>query len=159
MPRAYSSDLRGRVLAACDDGGRPSAVAERFRVARASVYLWLKQRREEARCEAKRPGGGAKPAIRGEAADALARLVEERNDLTLAEYADELEAEAGVRAAPSMICRALKRLGLPRKKRRSGRPSRRVKTSPPSARPTGSGSGGATRATSSSSTSAASRPR
>lgn len=119
MPRPYSVDLRSRALAACDAGERPSAVAERFCVARASVYLWLKQRRDEGRTEPKRLGGGPKPVIRDGVAEALGRLVGERNDRTLVEYADRLEAETGVRAAPSMLCRALKRLGLPRKKDRA----------------------------------------
>ncbi len=116
MPRPYSVDLRGRALAACDAGERPGAVAERFCVARATVYLWLKQRRDEGRTEAKRLGGGPPPVIRDGVAEALGRLVGERNDRTLAEYADRLEAATGVRAAPSMVCRALQRLGLRRKK-------------------------------------------
>jgi transposase len=116
MPRPYSGDLRARALAACDAGERPGAVAKRFCVARATVYLWLKQRRDEGRTEAKRLGGGPQPVIRDGVADALARLVAAANDRTLAEYADRLEAATGVRAAPSMVCRALQRLGLPRKK-------------------------------------------
>ena len=52
--RPYSSDLRRRVLAACEEGERPSAVARRFQVARASVYLWLQHWRAEGRCQAKR---------------------------------------------------------------------------------------------------------
>ncbi len=125
MPRPYSLDLRGRALAACDAGERPGAVAQRFCVARATVDAWLQQRRDEGRCGPKRMGGGPKPVIRDGVADALARLVGERNDLTLAEYADRLAAEMGVRAAPSMVCRALQRLNLPRKNRPCAPPSGR----------------------------------
>ncbi len=120
MPRPYSQDLRTRALAAVDAGERPSAVAERFCVARATVYLWLKQRRDEGRTAPKPARGGPAPVIRGAAADALGRLVRADDDLTLAEYAQALEAEAGVRAAPSMLCRALQRLNLPRKKDPAG---------------------------------------
>ena len=116
MPRPYSMDLRSRALAACDAGERPSAVARRFQVARATVYLWLQQRRDEGRTEAKRPGGGSRPVIRDGVAATLGRLAADRNDLTLAEYADALEAATGLRAAPSMLCRAFQRLNLPRKK-------------------------------------------
>jgi transposase len=116
MPRPYSQDLRTRALAAVDAGERPGAVAERFCVARATAYLWLKQRREEGRTAPKPARGGPAPVIRGAVADALGRLVEADDGLTLAEYARALEAEAGVRAAPSMVCRALQRLNLPRKK-------------------------------------------
>jgi transposase len=121
MPRPYSVDLRGRVLAACDGGERPGAVAERSCVARATVYPWLKQRRDEGRTEAKRLGGGPQAVIRDGAAEALGDLVRARSDLTLAEYAERLEAATGVRAAPSMVCRALQRLGL----RRTKDPARR----------------------------------
>jgi transposase len=131
MPRPYSSDLRGRVLAAWDGGERPSAVAERFCVARATVYLWLRQRRDEGRTEAKRLGGGPKPTIRDEAEAALVRLVEDRRDRTLAEYPDGLAAApGGVRVHPWTVGRALRRLGRTRKKedpacRRAGRGGRR----------------------------------
>ena len=116
MPRPYSGDLRARALAACDAGERPGAAAERFGVARATVDLWLQQRRDEGRTEAKRLGGGPQPVIRDGVAAALVRLVEAANDRALAGYADRLEAETGARAAPSMVCRALRRLGLPRNK-------------------------------------------
>src|SRR5919107_1933739 len=54
----------------------------------------------------------------------------ERGDATLAELADGLAARTGRRWSPSALCRALKRLGWPRKKRRSGPPSRTAPTSP-----------------------------
>lgn len=93
MPRPSSLDLRRRALAACDAGERPSAVAQRFCVARATVYTWLQQRRDEGRCAPERMGGGPAPVIRDRVADALVRLVEADNGPTLAEYADGLAAE------------------------------------------------------------------
>ena len=59
----------------------------------------------------------AGPPLGGER-ETLAALVAERNDATLAEYADLLAERAGVRRSPSALCRALKALGLVRKKRR-----------------------------------------
>ena len=41
MPKPYSHDLRSRALEACDAGERPGSFAQRFRISRASVYLWL----------------------------------------------------------------------------------------------------------------------
>ena len=61
MPKPYSHDLRSRALEACDEGERPDSVAQRFRIGRASVYLWLKQRREEGRDRPKKMGGGPFP--------------------------------------------------------------------------------------------------
>ena len=46
MPRAYSMDLRERVLAACDAGHASRVVARQYQVSRAWVDR-LKQRRQE----------------------------------------------------------------------------------------------------------------
>lgn len=116
MPRPYSGDLRARVLTACDEGERPSAAARRFQVARASVYLWLQQRRDEGRCTAKRFCGGPKPVIRDEIAAALLEMVRADNHLTLIEYRDRLAQKTGVRVHPWTLGRALQRLHWTRKK-------------------------------------------
>ena len=118
MPRAYSTDLRERALAACEAGdGSRSAVARRYRIGERTLSGWLKVAREEGRRSPKPRRGGTRP-VGGEAAT-LAALVAERNDATLAEYADLLADRGGVRRSPSALCRALKALGLVRKKRRS----------------------------------------
>src|SRR3954470_22380764 len=122
MPRAYSGDLRERVLAAYEAGdGSQAAVARRFRVGERTLSGWLKAAREEGRRSPK-PRRGGRPPVGGER-EALAGLVAERNDATLAEYADLLAERAGVRRSPSALCRALKALGLARKKRPSRPPS------------------------------------
>jgi transposase len=119
MPRAYSADLRERVLAAYEAGeGRQPEVARLYRVGERTLSGWLKVAREEGR-RAPRPPRGGRPPVGGER-EALAGLVAERNDATLAEYADLLAERTGVRRGPSTLCRALKALGLVRKKRRSG---------------------------------------
>src|SRR3954463_7419737 len=126
MPRAYSSDLRERALAACEGG--QSEVARLYRVGERTLSGWLKLAREEGRRVPRPRRGGTKP-VGGEAAT-LATLVAERNDATLAEYADLLADRTGVRRSPSALCRALKALGLVRTKRRSGPPSGTVRMSP-----------------------------
>src|SRR3954465_12526177 len=143
MPRAYSSDLRERALAAYEAGeGRQSEIARAYRIGERTLSGWLKTAREEGR-RAPRPrrggtkpvgGEGAPPAppgggVGGEAAT-LATLVAERNDATLAEYADLLADRAGVRRSPSALCRALRALGLVRKKRHSRPPSGIARTWP-----------------------------
>jgi transposase len=126
MPKPYSDDLRSRALQACDEGERPDSVAKRFRVGRASVYLWLKQRREEGRDRPKKMGGGPQPVIRDAVEAALKHLVESDNHLTLAQYRDNLTEAAGIFVHPWTVGRALRRLRLTRKKedlarRRTGR--------------------------------------
>ena len=157
MPRPYSTDLRERVLVACERReGTREGIAGRFRVAASTVHLWLKQAREEARRAPKPPGRGRAPV--GGAGAALAELAAERNDATLAEYADLLAERTGVRRSPAAICRALKALGLTRKKRRSEPPSRTARTSPRRGRRGAGTSPGSTLAASSSSTRPASTP-
>ena len=129
MPRAYSTDLRERALAAYEGGeGSQSEVAQRYRVGERTLSGWLKLAREEGRRAPKPRRGGTRP-VGGEAAT-LAALVAERNDATLAGYADRLAERTGVRRSASALCRALKALGLARKKRRSGPPSRTGRTWP-----------------------------
>jgi transposase len=130
MPRAYSVDLRERVLAACErgEGGR-GEIARRFAVAERTVSGWLKAAREGRR--APKPPAGGLPPVGGQA-EVLAGLVAERNDATLAEYADRLAGRTGTRRSLASVCRALKGLGLVRKKRRSGPPSRSARASPSS---------------------------
>jgi transposase len=129
MPRAYSTDLRGRVLAAYEAGeGSQAEVAGRYRVGERTLSGWLKAVREQGRREPKPRARG--PAPLDGAGAALAELVAEQNDATLAEYALRLAERTGVRRSPAALCRALKALGLVRKKRRSGRPSRTARTWP-----------------------------
>ncbi len=129
MPRAYSIDLRERVLAACEAGGGSQAeVAQRFQVGERTLSRWLQAVRSEGRRGPKMPARGR--ALLGGEASVLAGLVGEQSDATLAEYADRLAARTGIRRSLAAVCRALKALGLVRKKRRSGPASRTARTSP-----------------------------
>ena len=125
MPRPYSADLRLRVLRACArEEGTRQQIARHFRVSESTVYGWLRQARDEDRRRAK-PHAGGRERVIDAAGDAVLRaLVAEDNDATLAEYAAAFQARTGHRVSPSMVCKALKRLGLPRKKRRCGPASR-----------------------------------
>jgi transposase len=121
---ALSLDLRERVAAACDEGARSqSEVAEDFGVSPSFVTKLLARRRRTGRLAAKPRAGGFASAIGAGAEAALRALVAERPDATLAELRDALAARAGVRRSVPVICRALQRLGLPRKKSRRTPPS------------------------------------
>ena len=157
MPRAYSTDPRERALAAGEAGdGRQSAVARRYRIGERTLSGWLKVAREEGRRSPRPPRGGRAPL--GGEREALAALVAERNDATLAEHADRLAERTGVRRSASALCRALKALGLVRKKRRSGPPSRTARTWPRRGKRGGPNWPTSTRAASSSSTRPGSTP-
>jgi transposase len=118
--RAYSTDLRERVLAACDarDGTR-AQIAARFSVSVAWIRKLLQRRRETGSIAPKPHGGGQAPAFAGDTAERLRKAVEDCPDATL----EELREAAGVACGTSAVFRALERLGLPRKKSRSGPPS------------------------------------
>jgi transposase len=101
MPRAYSGDLRRRVVAAAlEDGQSREAVARRFAVGRSTVYRWVEVAQNEGRLAAKPMRGGAKPTIRDEGEAALRKLVTDHNHLSLAEYRDRLSEATGVRVHP-----------------------------------------------------------
>jgi transposase len=130
MARAYSLDLRERVLRAHEAGeGSQRVLAARFGVSVGAVCGWLAAAREEGR-RGPRPHGGGRRALGGADPQVLATLVAERDDLYLTEYARRLAERTG--AAPSSaaaVCRALARLGLRRKKRRSTPASKDARTS------------------------------
>src|SRR3954464_6734932 len=129
MPRAYSTDPREGALAAYGAGeARQSEIARLYRIGERTLSGWLELAREEGRRSPKPRRGGRAPL--GGEREALAGLVAERNDATLAEYADLLAERAGVRRSPSALCRALKALGLVPKKRRARPPSGTARTWP-----------------------------
>jgi transposase len=123
--KAYSMDLRERVVAACDRGeGTREEIAKRFRVGVAWVYRLLQRRRQTGSFGPKPHGGGQKPAFDPPAAERLRQAVADRPDATL----EELREAVGVACGTSAVHRALERLGLPRKKSRSGPPSRTTRS-------------------------------
>ena len=119
--KAYSMDLRERVVAACDarDGTR-ERIAARFSVSVSWIRDLLKRRRETGSIAPKPHGGGRSSAFDEAAAARLREAVRADDDATL----EELAGAAGVACSVPAVYRALKRLGITRKKSRGGRPSR-----------------------------------
>jgi transposase len=119
--KAYSIDLRERVVAACDarDGTR-ERIAARFSVSVAWVRKLMRQRRETGSIAPRPRGGGRAPAFDTGADRRLREAVRADDGATL----HELARAAGVACCPSAVHRALRRLGITRKKSRGGRPSR-----------------------------------
>jgi len=111
MAGSYSSDLRGRVLAAVEEGARPEAAARRFAVGRSTAYRWVAAAREEGRREAKPMRGGPAPRIRGAAEAVMLGLAGGPRHLGLAEIAARLAEATGVRVHLTTVHRALRRAG------------------------------------------------
>lgn len=119
--RAYSIDLRERVLAAYDAReGTQEQVAARFAVSVSWVRKLLRQRRATGSIDPRPHGGGHAPAFAAAAAARLRQAVRDHSDATL----EELGRLAGVACSASAVFRTLDRLGITRKKSRGGRPSR-----------------------------------
>ena len=83
MPRAYSVDMRKRVIAEVESGASRREVAEEFEISASTAVTWVKCFRETGRCAAKPRGGSTSPLE--EHADLLLGLVEKQPDLTLDE--------------------------------------------------------------------------
>jgi transposase len=83
MPRAYSADMRGRVIARVESGASRREAAEHYDVSASTAVIWVKCFRETGRCAAKPRGGSTSPLEAH--ADFLLALIEEQPDLTLDE--------------------------------------------------------------------------
>ena len=120
MPAPYSTDLREKVLAALDAGvGTQAEVAVIFGIGVATVRRWAaRQRRGE--LPATHPG--PRPGSRSYNAEALAQLralVAARPDGSYQDYTDWMAEEHGLVTSRASTGRALRQLGLTRKKRRT----------------------------------------
>ena len=83
MAKAYSADMRGRVIAEVEGGASRREAAEGFEVSASTAIIWVKCFRETGRCVAKPRGGSISPLEKH--ADFLLGLIEKQSDLTLDE--------------------------------------------------------------------------
>lgn len=121
MGRPYSTDLRERVLRACEVGEESqAAIARRFALSESTVGSWLRQLRRDGRREPKPHGRGFRSILDENDGAVLRSLVAETNDATLQEYARAFTARTGEEISGSSMCRALKRHGLVIKKDSAG---------------------------------------
>lgn len=110
--RAYSADLRARVLLDCDAGMTTDAVAAKYRVSAAWVRR-LKQRRRETGSIAPKKQRHGKLPVWIDDADRIAASVRDAPDATLAEHRRRLGLTFGI----STLWRAIETLGLTVKKK------------------------------------------
>jgi transposase len=113
MPKAYSRDLRERVITAVETGASRREAAERFEVSVASAVKWL-QRWYQQRSAAPKPRGGSISPLEefsGEILDLIAR----QPDLTLVETVAELRKRR-IKTSRSSLWRFLDRHNITLKK-------------------------------------------
>jgi transposase len=127
--RPLSQDLRHRVIQAAQGGLSTREVAERFGVCRSSVQRWLRRLRTTGDAKPLPIGGGTHMRRLGEEhTAAVAKILEECNDLTLAEIGTRLAERTGLVVSISTVFRSVRSLGVTRKKRSSTRRSASVPT-------------------------------
>src|SRR5947207_3400924 len=115
MARAYSLDLRERVVGAVAAGQSCRAVAVTFKVSVASVVKWSQRFRATGSAAAHKVGGRRPYALAGERAWLLGRL-SEKPDITLRALAAEL-AERGIKVSYFAVWHFFEHEGISFKKK------------------------------------------
>ena len=135
--KAYSVDLREKILQACDQRfGSQRSIARLFGVSQSFLEKLLRRRRRAGDI-APRPHAGGRPASCDEAALALIRrLIHAHPDATLAELCEHLMTQRGLRVSVPTMSRLAQQLGLPRKKNHSTPASRTPRASSRHVQPT-----------------------
>jgi len=114
--KAYSEDLRWRVVRAVAIGTPRDDVARQFAVSVPTITRWLRLKRETGDL-APKPVPGP-PAVKLEAlVAALPERLAERADATLGEQCSWWREASGVEVSTATMSRALTRLNWTRKKR------------------------------------------
>ena len=106
--KAYSTDLRVRILEAVDKGMPKSEAARTFGVSRSSIKRYAAARREGRPLTPKKHPG-SKPKLDERARKILQADVEERPSITLKERCRFLEEMVGISVSKSTLSRLLRR--------------------------------------------------
>jgi len=120
--RAYSDDLRQRIVRAVDQGHRQAEIAAAFQVSLATIGRYLKQRRETGYLAVK-PIPGRPPKKRAALETALPTQLAAHDDATVEQHCQLWAAAHGQQVSAATMRRAIARLGWTRKKSRWVPPS------------------------------------
>lgn len=127
MARAYSQDLRDRVIDAVLSGVSARQVAARFGVGDATAIVWVRRARETGERAARKQGQPRRSKLDPHR-DYILGLISETPDLTITELLDRLLADCGVRASRATLWTFLDRCGLTFKKSPPTRASKTAQT-------------------------------
>jgi transposase len=123
MPRAYSLDLRERVVRFVDAGHSRRAAAAHFVVSVSFVVRLISAYRRDGSFNPRPSGGRRHSKLEPHRGFVLARVAEQA-DITMAELADALLAATGTRVAGASLSRWLIRNGFRFKKNAAGERTR-----------------------------------
>ena len=128
MARAYSIDLRERVVGVVAGGVSRRGAAERFAVSPSSAVRWKKQELETGNVTPKSQGGDRRSGKIEAHADWLIAYVKKHHDATLEEIRAALKTEKDLKVSVSMLWRFYDRHAITYKKSRPTPPSRNDRT-------------------------------
>src|SRR5947209_14223426 len=114
--KAYSQDLRQRLLQTVDEGKTQAQAASLLKVSETTVKRYVRQRREKGHVQPKSIPGRP-PSKRAPLEAKLQPQLERRPDATLQEHCEAWEAEAGIKVSISTMSRAIEHLQWTRKKK------------------------------------------
>ena len=123
MARAYSLDLRQRVVVAIEEGLSSHEAARRFAIGIATAGAWHRLWRRTGDVQPGRQGQPKRSKLDAHEAFVL-DLIEREKDISLGEIAERLAEERGISACPATIWYFFDKRGITFKKRRRMRASR-----------------------------------
>jgi|SRR6188474_3384931 transposase len=129
MPRAYSLDLRERVVRFVGAGHSRHAAAAHFAVSVSFVVKLMTAYHATGQLAPRRSGGRRHAKLEPHRGFLLGRVAE-KDDITMPELAAELRAATGTKADPSSLSRWLIRNGYRFKKNAAGERTRSPRRAP-----------------------------
>ena len=128
MARAYSQDLRDRVIDAALSGTPARRAAARFGVGDATAVVWVRRAREGGERRARKQGRPRRSKLDPHR-KYLLKSIAETPDLTISELLERLLADRSVRASRATLWTFLDRCGLTFKKSQPMRASKTARRS------------------------------
>lgn len=114
--KAYSTDLRERVVTTIDRGLPRADAAQVFSVSASTIKRWLR-RRDQTGSLVPSPIPGRPAVVSASLASGLEPQLRAHPDATIAEHCARWQTESGQVVSPTSIRRAIVRLDWTRKKR------------------------------------------
>jgi transposase len=127
VARAYSQDLRERVIAATEAGMPARHAAVRFGIGLATAIVWARRARETGERTARRQGQPCRSMLDAHG-DYLEQLIAATCDITLAEMQAKLLEERGVKCSIGTLWKCLDQRKLTVKKSRRTPRNRTART-------------------------------
>ena len=118
MPAPYSTDLRERIVDAYKSGkGSARMLAKIFGVGKTTVTDYLRLEQLNGNVNPKKATGGQPAHIDTKGLAFIRKCVEKKPDIMLADLCDKYFKRRKIKVSTSMMCRALKKMNLRRKKK------------------------------------------